>query len=150
MSRCHCLLFCAKQGVPTALVQPCASLLWQAPTCPFFFCSLDVTPKCILTCASLDEMPRPTRILLANVDPCDTEKLRRTCHGVNFTCSRSGSAHRKTSEPAASRLLAEIGHSLVQAWQSHMPDFLSISPPMYPAHENITLGMLWGAGTSLF
>ena len=29
-------------------------------------------------------MRRPTRVLLADVDPCDAEKLRRTCHGVDF------------------------------------------------------------------
>ena len=51
---CVCWPFCAKQGVPTARDQPCASLLWQAPTWQSFFCSLDVTPKCILACASLD------------------------------------------------------------------------------------------------
>ena len=41
--------FCAKHGVPTVLVQPCAFLLWQAPTCHPF-----LTFLCILSCASLD------------------------------------------------------------------------------------------------
>ena len=45
---------CAKQGVPTALVQPIASLL-----------HLDL-------CQLGHKMRRPTRILLANVDLYDT------------------------------------------------------------------------------
>ena len=38
------------------LVQPCACFLWQSPTCQSMkvCCGLRVTPKCILTCASLD------------------------------------------------------------------------------------------------
>ena len=35
------------------------------------------------------KMRRSTRVLLANVDPCDAEKLRRICHGFEFVCSRS-------------------------------------------------------------
>ena len=66
-------------------------------------------------------MRRPTRILLANVDPFDTEKLHRSCHGANFTCSHSVSAHRKISEPAPSPLPAEICHFLVQAGPTHVP-----------------------------
>ena len=79
------------------------------------FCSLDVTPTCGFNFASLDTNQRPTRILLSNVDPCDTLKLRRACYGVNFTCSRSGCTHRKTSEPLPSEFAAEFCHSLVKA-----------------------------------
>ena len=87
--------------------QPCASLLWQAPTWQFFLQSRRYSEVHLGLCQLC--------ILLANVDPCDTQKLRRPCHVANFTCSRSGSAHRKTSEPAPSRLPAEICHSLAQA-----------------------------------
>ena len=30
------------------------------------------------------KMRRTTRVLSANVDPCDAEKLRRSCHGFDF------------------------------------------------------------------
>ena len=93
----------------------CASLLWRAPTCQSFLQFRRYSEVDLGLCQLGHKMRRPTRILLANVDPCDTDKIRRTCHGVNFTCSRSGSAHRKTSEPAPGRLPAEICHFLVQA-----------------------------------
>ena len=37
-------------------------------------------------------------LLLANVNHCDADKLRRTSHDVNFVCSRCSTAHRKTSD----------------------------------------------------
>ena len=87
--------FCAKQGFPTTLVQPCASLLWQAPIFQTLLQSHRYSDVHLDVCRFGLKMRRPTRVLLANVDPCDA------CH-VNFTCSRSGSTHRETSEPIPS------------------------------------------------
>ena len=70
---------CAKQGSPTALVQPCASLLWQAPTCHPFLQLPRFSEVQLDLCQFGHTNRRPTRFLLANVDPCDTQKLRRTC-----------------------------------------------------------------------
>ena len=59
-------------------------------------------------------MRRPTRVLLANVDPCGAEKLRRTCHGVDLVCSRSAIAHRRTNDAIPSHFPAEFCHLLVK------------------------------------
>ena len=128
--------FCANEGVPTAHVQSCAFLLWQAPTCHLLLQSRRHSDVQLDLCQLGHKNRRPTRILLANVDPCDTQKLRRACHGVNFTCSRSGSTHHKTSEPIPSGLTAEFCHSSVQALMAepHARFFMqsahSFGPPM--------------------
>ena len=119
---------------------------------------------------------RPTRVLLANVDPCDAEKLRRSCHGFEFACSRSekssrqtrnvipsqlpiefchalvrDTAHRKTSDGIPRRLPAECCHSLVQTLMAEPHARFSYSlHTVLPAHENIASMMVWGAGASLF
>ena len=125
--------FCANEGVPTAHVQYCASLLWQAPTCHPFQQSRRHSDVQLDLC-QLGHKNRPTRILLANVDPCDTQKLRRACHGVNFACSRSGSTHHKTSEPIPSGLTAEFCHSSVQALMAepHARFFMQSAHPFSP------------------
>ena len=73
-----------KYRIPTALVPPSASLLWQATTCQTLLQSQRYTDVKLDLCQFGHKMRRPTRVLLADVDPCDAEKLRRTCHGVDL------------------------------------------------------------------
>ena len=84
-------LFCfsAKYKIPTALVQPRESLLWQATTYQALLQSQRHTDVHLDLCQFGHKMRRPTRVLQANVDPCDAEKLCRSCHGFDFVCSRS-------------------------------------------------------------
>ena len=65
--------FCSKHGVPTALDQPCASLLWQAATCRPFLQSQRYCDVRLDLCQFGRTYRRPTGILLADVDPCDTQ-----------------------------------------------------------------------------
>ena len=89
-------------------------------------------------------MRRLTRVLLANVELCDAEKLRRTCRGVDFVCSRSG------TDAIPSRLPAEFCHSLVQTLTAGPPCFRTTIAPFQPAHEKVTFGMIWSDGASFF
>ena len=139
--------FCAKDNSPTALVQPSASLLWQPTTCQTLLQSQRCTDVELDLCEFGHNMRRPTRVLLANVGPCDAESLRRTCHGVDFVCSRSGTALRTTSDAIPSQLPADFGHYMVPTL---LAGLLQPSHLLKPAHENITFGMIWGAGASLF
>ena len=101
---CPCFPLVQNDKMPAPLVQPSASLLWQVPTCQDFLQSQRYSEVHLELCQFGHKMRRLNRVLLANVDPCDAEKLRRTCRGVNFVCSRSSTAHRKTSDVIPSRL----------------------------------------------
>ena len=99
--------FSAKYKIPTALVQLGASLLWKATTCQALLQSQRYTDVQLDLCQLGHTMRRPTRVLVADVDPCDAEKLRRT-----------GTSHRETRDAIPSQLPAEfcLAASLEKPW----------------------------------
>ena len=102
---CACFLFMQNTKFRPSLVQPSASLNWQPTSCQTQRCT-DVE---LDLCQFEHKMRRSTRVLLANIDLCDAEKLRRTCHGVDFVCSRSRTTHRRISA-IPSQFPAEFCH----------------------------------------
>ena len=129
--------FFAERGSPTALVQPSASPMWQAPACQDCLHSRRYTEVHVDLCQFGDKLRRPTRILLANADPCNVEKLHRMCHGANLTCSYSGSAHLQTTDPVPCSFPAEFCHSLVQALMAEPHARFSLNQPILLTPPNI-------------
>ena len=136
--------FSAKYKFPTALLLHSASLLWQSPTCQSLLRSQRDTDVPLDMCQFGHKVRRLTRVLLANVELCDAEKLRRTCRGVDFVCSRSG------TDAIPGRLPAEFCHSLVQTLTPGPPCFRTTIAPFQPAHEKVTFGMIWSDGAFFF
>ena len=60
--------FSAKHKIPTALVQPSASLSWRATTCQALLQSQRYTDVHLDLCQFGHKMRRPIRVLLANVE----------------------------------------------------------------------------------
>ena len=119
---------CKTRNSDSSCATVCISLV--ASTRVSFFLQLRRQTKARLDlCQFGHTTRRPTQILLANVDPCDVEKLHSICQGSKFTCSHSSSAHRQTTDPVPCRLSAEFCHSLVQSLMArHTPFFRTAIP----------------------
>ena len=141
----HCAFFLSVQNTKfrqrfCTLVHPS----WDKRPHVKLCCNLSATPMCNLFCASLDtKMRRPNRVLLANVDPCHAEKLRRTCLvSILFALVLGQLPAKQVMQSRANYQLSFVTPWCKLWWQGHMPCFLTTFPPFQPAHENITFGMI--------
>ena len=108
------VLFSAKYKIPTALVQPRESLVWQATTYQALLQSQRHTDVHLDLCQFGHKMRRPTHVLQANVDPCDAEKLCRSSHGFDFALFR-----KKLTAKHETRSRAKCQWSFVTPWCAH-------------------------------
>ena len=127
-------LYCATRvlGIPTALVQPSASPLWQASACQDVWQSLRHTEVHLDPCQFGHKMRRPSRILLVNVDPCFAM--------VPILFAHTQAQLTERTDPVPCRSPAEYYHSLVQALMAEphakfvIQQSYPFNPPMGTSH----------------
>ena len=113
--------FFAKQGVSTALVQPGAPLLWQAPTC---HAQLDL---CQFWTQKIGDPPVSCWLAWIPVTPKSSATLAMV--SISLARAQAQLTAKQVNQFRADCQLIFVTLWYKCSWQSHMPDCPTISPP---------------------